>query len=198
MPDKPRQERWMRTRSSLLDAAVRCLVRHGYVGTTLQRVQETAGVSRGALVHHYASRSELLVAAVHHVAEGQLDELGRALPTVDDLRDDTPAARRARVVDLLHSFMSGPRFLAGLELWMAARTDATLRTALIPAEREVGAALQRHLTGTLIDDQGAPLARLDLEELLSLLRGLAITSVLRRDPAVERAVLEQWCERTLA
>ena len=59
-------ERREGTIAALLDATVRCLVTHGYAGTTTQRIQDEAGVSRGALLHHFASKSELLVAAIHH------------------------------------------------------------------------------------------------------------------------------------
>jgi AcrR family transcriptional regulator len=175
----------VRTRARLLDAAVQCLVEDGYAGTTMQRVQAAAGVSRGTLTHHFSSMHELLVAAIRHVATGQLAELQSLLRS--DAGDPIP---------LLHRFMSGPMFLAGLELWVAARTNPALREALVPAEREFGQALREVLGGA----PGSPvttLERPDLEVLLSLLRGLAITSVLREDPAMDARVLERWAEKTL-
>ena len=187
MTPNPRQARSVRTRDRLLEATVTCLVAHGYAGTTMQRVQREAGVSRGALIHHFATMDELLVGAIHHVARRQLDELGDLVHALDHNGDRRVAVR------LLHSFMSGPLFLAGLELWMAARTTSALHDALIPAERELG----RHLRATL----ASPTARStgldvdDLEDLLVTLRGLAVTSVLRADPALEDAVLERWIGR---
>jgi AcrR family transcriptional regulator len=174
----------VRTRARLLDAAVDCLVTFGYAGTTMARVQATAEVSRGTLTHHFSSMQELLVAAVQHVAAGQLVELE------DLLGQRTDPSDTAELVRLLHRFMSGPMFLAGLELWVAARTDAALREALMPAERAFGQALRTALEAA--PGQTAVIDRADLEVLLSLLRGLAISGVLRKDPSVQERVLTHW------
>jgi AcrR family transcriptional regulator len=171
------QERREGTRLKLLDATIECLVELGYAGTTFQRVQDRAGVSRGALLHHFASKEDLLVAAVHHVATTQSEHV-RA------------SAARGRIAGLamLREVMSGPVFLAGLELWLAARTEPALREALRPAEREVGQSLRAVFVA---DD------RVVLEGLLALLRGLAVTSVLRDDPKLDRAVVQLWVDRVL-
>jgi len=174
----------VRTRARLLDAAVDCLVEFGHAGTTMARVQATAGVSRGTLTHHFSTMQELLVAAVQHVAAGQLAELEDLLGRRGDPADT------AELVRLLHRFMSGPMFLAGMELWVAARTDTTLREALMPAERAFGQALRSALEAS--PGQAPVMDRADLEVLLSLLRGLAITGVLRKDPRVQERVLTHW------
>lgn len=186
--ERPSQDRGVRTRQRLLDATVACLVDHGYAGTTMQRVQIEARVSRGALVHHFASMDELLVGAIHHVAQRQLDELRLAFASLGDGVDE-----RARSVRLLHSFMSGPLFLAGLELWMAARTNPSLRTALAPVERELGREIRAVIAGETVNT--GCLEPPDLDELLVVLRGLAITSVLRPVPDLEIRLIERWSAR---
>ncbi len=185
MSEHTGQERGRRTRERLLEATLTCLVEHGFAATTMQRVQSTAGVSRGALVHHYASMDELLVGAVHHVAKRQLEALRRAATSLEE-----GSTGRAQRVRLLHSVMSGPLFLAGLELWMAARTNPSLHDALVPAERELGRQIAEALTVEGADR--ANLTHLELDELLITLRGLAITSVLRPDPRLERLAIERW------
>jgi AcrR family transcriptional regulator len=191
--ERPRQQRWEKTRALLLEAAVACLVDNGYAETTLQRVQNRAGVSRGALLHHFASKAELLVAAIHHIAERQVVHL-RA--RAEELPVDEGRAEAA--LSLFHEVMSGPLFLAGLELWLAARTDEALRQALVPAEREIGRAVHDllsdafpHLAGG--DGRGNALH----ESLLALLRGLALSSVLRTDGTVEDEVLRLWTDQVL-
>ena len=62
-------ERSAAMRTRLLDATVECLVTYGYAGTTTQRVAELAGVTRGAQVHHFRSKEDLVVAAIEHLAE---------------------------------------------------------------------------------------------------------------------------------
>jgi len=184
--------RWTATHARLLRAAVDCLVEHGYRGTTMQRVQTSAGVSRGTLVHHFASMQDLLVAAVHHVADGQLAELESLLTA-----QPGSGGWESRVA-LLARFMSGPMFLAGLELWVAARTDEVLWAALAPSEREFGRALRRvFLVGdpagsTDQNDSATGPDRIDLEVLLALLRGLAVTGILRERGGIEEHVLGRW------
>ena len=182
-PSRTQQERREDTRARLLAATIECLVEHGYAGTTTQRVQDRAGLSRGALLHHFATKEALLVAAVSHVADGQISA-ARA----------EAAAGAASEVELLHHVMSGPLFLAGLELWQAARTEPALRAALLPAERRVGAAV-RKLLAELFPPSRA--SRVEVDGLLALYRGLALTSVLRPDADLDRRVLDLWVERVL-
>ncbi|MGZ4524496.1 MAG: TetR/AcrR family transcriptional regulator, partial [Mycobacteriaceae bacterium] len=66
IPLAPRQtqvERSRETRLKLMNAVVECLVEHGWSGTTTALVSARAGVSRGAQLHHFASRGDLVAAA---------------------------------------------------------------------------------------------------------------------------------------
>ncbi|TVT60850.1 TetR/AcrR family transcriptional regulator [Amycolatopsis rhizosphaerae] len=179
-----RREQRERTRQHLLDTTVRCLVEYGYSGTTTHRVQERAQVSRGALLHHFASRAELFAAAIRYIAGEQLERFRAAVAGADSLRHLVTELRRA---------MSGPLFLAGLELWMTARTDPVLRAALLPAERRLGRELRQAYFAVVKRDDAE--SRTAFEALLMLLRGLALTSVLRENPEVADAVVEQWLTR---
>lgn len=58
-------------RKRLIDAAIQCLVEVGYGGTTLQRVTDIADVSRGAFLHHFPTRSQLIIAVAEFAAEEQ-------------------------------------------------------------------------------------------------------------------------------
>lgn len=59
-PRRSQEERSHSTRKRILDAAMHCLKEDGYAGTTVSRVIEQAGVSRGAYLHHYPNKSDLL------------------------------------------------------------------------------------------------------------------------------------------
>lgn len=184
------------TRRKLIDATVACLVEFGYSGTTTQRVQTAAGVSRGALLHHFHTKADLFVGAIHHVAEVQaahLRELAEQLPHRDDVAGDAGTDRIATAVDAVRQAMSGATFLAGVELWLAARTDESLRATLRPAERQVGKELEE-IAQLLF---GAPYASgpgfsIAFDSLLQLLRGLALTGVLRNNPLTEEQVIDAW------
>jgi AcrR family transcriptional regulator len=177
---RTQQERREGTRARLLAATIECLVEHGYAGTTTQRIQDRAGLSRGALLHHFATKEALLVAAVSHVADAQIGAV-----RADAVRADAVGGATSEA-ELLHRVMSGPLFLAGLE--------PALRAALLPAERRVGAAVRQLLDELFPRAHGR---RIEVDGLLALYRGLALTSVLRPDADLDRQVLKLWVDRVM-
>src|SRR5215212_4750967 len=72
---RTQQQRRAETRRALLDAAIESLIEVGFARTTTLEVQRRADVSRGALLHHFPSKAELLVAVVDHLAEMRAKEL---------------------------------------------------------------------------------------------------------------------------
>ena len=58
-------------RAELLDEVVSYLGRHGVAGVSLRPVARALGVSVNALVHHFGSKDELVVAALRRAAEIQ-------------------------------------------------------------------------------------------------------------------------------
>ncbi len=175
-------------RQRLVDATVECLVEFGFAGTTTQRVQTGAGVSRGALLHHFPSKSDMFVAAIRSIAESQVQRMRR-------LAEERPpdSDQVAFAVSVLRQAMSGPSFLAGHELWMAARTDKGLFEILAPYERDAGRVL-RQLGAELFGPDYAlqPGFEVAFESLVELLRGLAMTSLLRDSTVMEEQVLTAW------
>jgi AcrR family transcriptional regulator len=67
------------TRSAILTAAVQTLQRGGVEGFTLDAVARRAGVVKGLLLYHYASRNRLLKAAASQIAEARTSAISRAL-----------------------------------------------------------------------------------------------------------------------
>jgi len=119
------------TQQALLDATIRCLVEEGYANTTTARVAELAGVSRGAHLHHFQTRSALVAAAVEHLRVRRAEELmaaADALPSGPE--------RVTQALDLLWRSYTSPLFQGALDLWSAGRTDAELRSHLVKIERE--------------------------------------------------------------
>jgi hypothetical protein len=106
------------------------------------------------------------------------------------------ADRTAAALGLLWTLFSGPLFKAGVELWVAARTDEVLRASLVPFERDL-----RTLAGRLVADLLRPPAtdHPDFRDVVTLIlntmhgaalqRLLQPTSAFRRQQVLlERAV----------
>src|SRR5688500_20301348 len=110
---RTQQQRREETRRALLDAAVESLIEVGFARTTTLEVQRRAEVSRGALLHHFPSKAELLVAAVDHLAEMRARELKQLAGQLPDER--ASRARTDAVLDLLWQCFSGTFFQVAME-----------------------------------------------------------------------------------
>lgn len=174
-------------RQRLLDATVELLVDKGYAGTTSMLVSERAGVSRGAQLHHFPTKNQLVLAAVEHLRVQRGDVLARAAA-------DLPRGeRRTRaVLDMLGEHFAGPVFAAALELWVAARTDETLRGAVAEYEQRLGRDTHRSTVELLGADEQRPGVRELVQATLDLCRGLGLANTLADDRARRRRVLDRW------
>ncbi|MGF2951529.1 TetR/AcrR family transcriptional regulator, partial [Mycobacterium sp. THU-M116] len=68
-PRRTQAQRSSETKAALLDATLDLLVESGYKATTLTAVAHRAKVSLGALLHHFPTKNDLLVAAIGHAFE---------------------------------------------------------------------------------------------------------------------------------
>jgi AcrR family transcriptional regulator len=125
-------ERREATRTALLDASIECLVEEGYANTTTRRIAERAGVTPGALQHHFASKAELLGQAIRHVRKAFGEEmLAHGPPEAPSIR-----ARCEQLLDRMWEVHRGAFFQASTELLVAARTDDDLRATLVELQHE--------------------------------------------------------------
>lgn len=133
------EERSAETRQKLLDATVECLHECGYTGTTTIEIARRAGVSRGAQLHHFPFKQDLVVRALEHVFALRLEQFVQAAA-------ELPASLDARIdalIDLLWPAFKGPAFYAWLELVVASRTDAPLRDAVRRASENFAEGVNR-------------------------------------------------------
>ena len=183
------------TQARLLDTAVESLIESGFASTSTVSVQKRAGVSRGALLHHFPTREALFTAAVQRLVEVNLEAMREEAAAA--LADSDPVTRGMWV---LRRASRRPSFGAELELWSAARTDAQLRTALRSAEQ-----MARGQLYAMIDEVfgpeivGSPHYRLIVELTVQLIRGLAVTASLYERADRTEPLIGQWADlvRTL-
>ncbi len=183
----PQEERTRAMRRRLLEATIQCLVEYGWSGTSTTLVSQRAGVSRGAQLHHFPTKSALVTAAVEHLARlrgEELAEAAAALPAGD---------RRTRVVlELLAEHFTSDVFAAALEVWSAARTDPELLAAVGPLEKTTGRETHR-LTVEMLDvDESAPGARELVQATLDLIRGLGLANTISDDRVRRERILDRW------
>lgn len=179
-------EKSAETRDRLLDAAIDCLVDLGYARTTTIEVAKRAGLSRGAMLHHYPSKAELVTAAVAHVAERRITEFLRSVENFPPGADLV-----ATVIDLLWENFSSPTSYAMLELTVAARTDKELYRLVQPVisrYEEIIARKARELFGVFARSPEA--FEMSRRVIYYLMHGLAVTQILHTDQKEARQFLD--------
>ena len=185
---RTQEERSAETRARLLDATVESLIEVGYSRTTTTAVCERAGLSRGAQLHHFPTKSELVIAAVAHLTMRRAKEVREEGKRLADIEDRTEAA-----LELIWTSFSGPLFYAALELWVAARTDTELHKNLFRFERGVGKAMGQ-LWHEFAGKSEAEKSRFDdvLELTFYVMRGMALQKILKDNDSERRRLYEVW------
>ena len=117
----PHAERTAAMRKRLIDAAIECLGRIGYGSTTLQEVTAAAGVSRGAILHHFPNKVDLMIAVAEYAAGSQNRHVARLLADTDPGMD-----RFLAITMATWDAMQRPTATALLEIMMGSRSDPEL------------------------------------------------------------------------
>jgi AcrR family transcriptional regulator len=116
------------TRARLIEATIRCIVKLGYAGTTTPQVAAEAGLSRGAMLHHFENGEALIKAAIVELHDKRLRAFRRAA--------DTGNHDPGTLVRTYWRQIAKPTFIAFHELALAARTNPGLARLLQPLQVE--------------------------------------------------------------
>lgn len=183
----PRQDRSRATRRRLLQTTVRCLAEHGWEVSTVAFIAAEAGISRGAVQHHFRTREALILAALEHMFDERAGLLD-ALPDPDGSGPDRVHA----VVSGLVEAIGGELFRAALQVWTVAAADAELRAAVVPLERRFARGVHERAVRLLRVDDSDPAVRGLIQATLDLARGLALADVLTDDSRRRAYVVRAW------
>lgn len=183
-PRRPKQDRSRLTRARLLEAAVTCLARDGWAAATTGVIAQEAGISRGAVQHHFPTREELITAALEHT-------FGQRMATLAELT--VPEGERVeRVVELLVAYYTDDLFKAALQIWTAAAADEALRAQIVPLERRFAREVHRLAVQLLGVDDSDPQTRALIQATLDLARGLGLADVLSDDSRRRAPIVAAW------
>jgi len=197
---KPRRTNAQRTaiaRRKLIDAALKILCEAGYSATTTDLVARRARVSRGAMLHHFRTRVDLMAAVAEHVIHEQ------SRRRREEVESFAPGPQRFfEAADISWEIQKQPATTALLEIMLATRSDRALKKRLAPMVQQLRQmrteAAERLMSYLHIDDQDLMVDLLRIH--LAALRGLAVELMFTQTPAeIERAqrLLTRY-EHTLA
>lgn len=165
MTARTQAERTESTRSALIDAALELLDEHGWAATTSVAVCQRAGLTRGALVHHFGDLPTLLADALEAHYAGLRAMIAGSEPT-----------SMVELVELSWRVVEHGRFKIVIEAWLAAANDPELGAAIGPVvERFAKLVGPAELTSVATDAESRSLCLAVREAILGLALGRATT-----------------------
>ena len=141
---KVSDDRLAARRREILDGARHCFAEYGYDGATVKRIEESTGLSRGAIFHHYRDKEALFLALAHEDAERMAD-----------------VAAEEGLVQVMRDMLTRPEDFdwlgTRLEIARKLRTDNSFRAERMARSAELEQATLRRLergrqAGRLRDD----------------------------------------------
>ena len=145
VPAKPARrtqaERSATTRARILEAAVTCLFAAGYGATTTVSVAAEAKVSRGAMLHHFPSKADLMLATLNYVLEVNAANFLAAANRIGD-----PWERYAALPDLRLEAGVKPAGVAFMEIMVGARSDEAVRARFGEFQEQLRNRTQQRMT----------------------------------------------------
>jgi len=194
-PRRSQAERRDGTRKKLCSAALNELVAVGVERASLPSICKRANVSRGAQVHHFPTREDLMAGAFAQLMDEWRSTTYAFLPTLRG----SPNWAEQLVRFIWREIFTHPQMLAALYLMMSARHDAGLRARIEPLVeswyREIDETWKNQF------DSSEPI-RLRFAKIMDLnlcvLRGLALNASFRGPKWQPAEALEIWIEMLCA
>ncbi len=177
-----------RMRRSILATTAARLAALGYHATSIKKIAAAGGFSIGALQHHFPSKQDLMVAVVERALERAENY------ALVKFRRSKHAAISELVTNSWRDQIQTDWYLAMLEIFVAARTDAGLRARIAPAIRGFAEETEKQIAGLF---HGAH-DRREAEFLLTVSRcmmgGLVVQDALALPKSQVQRLVRQWTD----
>lgn len=185
---RTQQERSADTVARLLEATIDLLHDRGLYRMSTSDIAERAGVSRGALTHHFSSKEEIIVAAVAHMLRQSTASLHQMAADIRHSGGSTD-----EIVDFLWRIMNDRLFYVTMEFLPEARHNGDFRESIIPVVKEFHAGLNA-VWAELAGQAGVEVdhALVLMNATMCLIRGMIAQTPVKDDPAYFRDLLAFW------
>lgn len=172
---RSQKERSAETSARLMNATIDLLHDQGLARTTTPLIARSAGVSRGALTHHFAGREAIISASV-------ADMLGKTARDLHRFAEDFMARGGSsdEIVDYIWRMLDDRLFYVTMEFLPEARHNPDFRADLIPTVKEFHAGLDAVWTALAARAGTDPdHTRTVMNATMCLFRGMISQTVLR-------------------
>jgi AcrR family transcriptional regulator len=169
---RTQEERSTETRAALLQATVSAIHDLGYAAVTTAIISERAGLSRGAFLHHFHTKAELMAAVVKMVFDDEMAQYQKIVqsPEMDHL---------SQWPRILWSVLSRPSGIAVLEILQAARSDPDLARMVGPTQKGAEEGALNKLREEYGGDEAT--ARSVMRLMVWAIRGLTLSDMILPD-----------------
>lgn len=188
MSDAPAvQQRSIETRQAIVAATLEAIDELGYHRASTTEIVKRAGMSRGAMLHHYPTKVELLSAAFKQLH----DEVAADVQQLIAQAEQDGRAWVELLDEIMARYFSGRLWDVFLEMMVAARTDEALWNELVPTVMQyyydVDQIWHQHFAADDTDGEMSVLLNLSM----CVLRGMAVQKLLRDDPTYYENIIRQ-------
>ena len=172
----------------ILLSTLDCIHDLGFQNASTVEIAKRAGVSRGALLHHFPTKESLIASAVEHLLDQEIVDLRKIADAYSNQElsiDD--------FVDYLWERFSGRLFMITIDFLSSARTDETLRNAIIPISKKFHTSLNETWEQFFQYRKVPPKQVQDLlNTTLCLMRGMGVQTIIRSDEEYYNTMISGW------
>jgi AcrR family transcriptional regulator len=187
-PRRTQASRSKAAREKLLRATIELLQERGYQGLTTKEVAARAGFSNGALMHHFSTKADLVIAAGAYIYERHIEN-GRRIANSAAARSDP---LKAFIADCENVYL-GETFIPTSEMMIAARSDPLMNAPFDVFMQDYRRTMNEiWMKAFMRAGYSEAEASFTIMSTLYIIRGMAINSIWQKNMPYYRAFLREW------
>jgi len=182
------EQRSAEMRTALIEGSIASLCELGYAHTTTQEICRRAGVTSGAIQHHFGSKDDLILATLNALRA----EMQERLDAIAVLEGPLEARCSALLTELWDSFYGLARYMAVWEVMIGSKGDPAFHARVIEQRFQTLEAYERTWRRTFQILEADDRRMSAMHVALSFLRGLVLYS--ERNERMVRSQLSVMAE----
>ena len=185
---RTQESRSKAAREKLLRATLELLRERGYSGLTTKEVAARAGFSNGALMHHFQTKADLVIAAGAHIYDQHIQS-GRKIAMSAAARKDP---LKAFIADCEDVYL-GAAFIPTTEMMVAARSDPLMNAPFDAFMQNYRKTMNDiWLKAFMRAGYSEAQASFTIMSTLYVIRGMAINSIWQKNLPYYKSFLREW------
>lgn len=184
---RSQDERSENMRARLLAASIEVMRERSYAGFTTEMVAQTARVSRGALLHHFPRKRDLILAVHKYLYQLAVDSSAEAARAATDQSTNID-----NMLKDAENFFLGDQFFSVLSIVVSVSTEPDIKAEILDASRNARLAIEAAWVDRMSEFMPRSLAEIIVYMTFNIVRGYAIRTLWEDDPARYTEMIATW------